>query len=405
MTATRMARKSLGSMTGTPRIVAVTPGPPRSPQTFSGTSLALITALERGGARVAAVDGRPRLLELAEKAASFSPDLEGWKQRYNAGASPLSPLVRTAMSRIASRRLATAAPDADAVLQMTGYFDPRPPRPLAIRCSYHDDNLAGFLRRRDLRIDRRSRGLARALDYERSLYDSVDLIFSMSEGVRRSFLDDFGQAPGKVVTVGAGPNISVPSSAPRREPSPPRFLFVGKRFERKGGPTVLAAFERLRAERPEAELWIVGPADLELDAPGVSVHGRISRSDSRGDRELVGLYERATAFVMPSVYEPLGVALIEAMAYGLPCIASTAGAMPELVSDEVTGFLIEPGDEGALLDRMRRLANDAELASRLGDAGRRRYEKRFTWDVVAERMLAAIAELSPNGGVGGDRVG
>ncbi len=74
---------------------------------------------------------------------------------------------------------------ADALLQMTGYFDPGRPRPGLLRCSYHDGNLAGFLRRPDLKIAPDSRFARTALAYERSLYDAIDLIFCMSEQLRR----------------------------------------------------------------------------------------------------------------------------------------------------------------------------------------------------------------------------
>jgi len=113
-----------------PRILAVTPGPPFAPETFSGSSAALLHALERNGALAGAVDGRAGLITFAERAASFHPDMERWKQRANAGASFLSPLARAAMSRLSASRAAAAADGADALLQMTGYFDPGRPRRL-----------------------------------------------------------------------------------------------------------------------------------------------------------------------------------------------------------------------------------------------------------------------------------
>ena len=377
-------------MNAAPRILAVTPGPPFAPETFSGSSAALLHALERNGALAGAVDGRAGLISLAERAASFHPDMERWKQRANAGASFLSPLARAAMSRLSASRVAAAADGADALLQMTGYFDPGRPRPGLVRCSYHDGNLAGFLRRPDLKIAADSRFARTALAYERGLYDAIDLIFCMSEQLRESFLADFGQAPEKVVTVGAGANVA-PAAPSSRKLSPARFLFVGKQWERKGGPTVLAAFARLRAERPDVELVIAGPTDLSVDSPGVELLGRVSREGPDGHGRMEAVYAGATAFVMPSLYEPLGVAVIEAMAAGLPCIASTGGALPELIQEGETGFLVQPGDEDALLDRMRRLADDPELCRRLGDAGAARYRERFTWDAVAERMLEAIS--------------
>jgi glycosyltransferase involved in cell wall biosynthesis len=381
------------------RIVAVTPGPPFGHDTFSGISPALLGALARRGALAGAVDARPGYLDLLEKAASISPDLERWKQRYNAGVSPLGLWLRGVRSGLGGRRAASAAPDGNTLLQLTGYFDP--PWPGGLRCSYHDDNLAGFTRRRDLLVDVGARTFQRAVAWERSLYDSIDLIFCMSEALRQSFIDDFEQAPGKVITVGAGANVSAPSAAPERALEPLRLLFVGKRFERKGGPTVVAAFEELRGDHPEAELWIVGPTGLRIDRPGVTVHGRISRGDPEGEAKLKALFARANAFVMPSVYEPLGVAVIEAMGYRLPCIGSTAGAMTELIADGVTGFLVDPGDERALADRMRRLAADPDGARRMGEAGYDRYLSELTWDAVAGRMLEAIDGRLRDGADGG----
>jgi glycosyltransferase involved in cell wall biosynthesis len=94
---------------------------------------------------------------------------------------------------------------------------------------------------------------------------------------------------------------------------------------------------------------------------------------------------------MPSLYEPLGVAVLEAMAAGLPCIGSTGGALPELIEEGATGFVVPPGDEDALLARMSELASSADLCRRLGEAGAARYRERFTWDAVADRMLAGIS--------------
>ena len=191
------------------------------------------------------------------------------------------------------------------------------------------------------------------------------------------------------MTVGAGANVAV-AEPPERDYAPPRFLFVGKQWERKGGPVVLRAFARLRGEVPDARLVIAGPASLSVDQPGVEMLGRVSREDG-APGSMPDQYRRATAFVMPSLYEPLGVAVLEAMAAGLPCIGSTGGALPELIEEGVTGFLVPPGDEEALLARMRELAMTPDLCRTLGEAGAVRYRERFTWDAVAGRMLAAIS--------------
>lgn len=375
-------------MTTRVRVAAVAPGPPLDPETFSGTSRSLLTALERRGALASAVDGRPTALTYVEKAACFAPDGERWRQWYNIGASPLSPAVRAAMSAVAVRRLRRANADGDAnvLLQQTGWFDPERARggALRLRCAYHDGTVAAFLRRPDLKIDPTARRTREALAYERRLHDHTDLILPMSEWLRTSFLEDFGQDPDKVVAVGAGSNVRMPERLPQRDFAQARVLFVGKQFERKGGPTLLRAFEALRARHPSAELWIVGPPDLRVSQPGVVNHGLLGRD------AVSSLYEQATIFALPAVYDPFPTAVREAMGHGLPCLGSRSGAMPEMVVDGETGFTVDAGDRDALAERLLALADDPDLARAQGEAGRLRYEQRFTWDAVAGRIVAAI---------------
>lgn len=370
-----------------PRLAAVAPGPPFDPGTWSGTSAYLLRALDSAGALAGAVDGGSLALDRLEQLASFSPDGARWRQRYHARSSPLSGTVRALRSRIASRRLASVQ-GADAVLQIGGWHD-LDDRGL-LRCSYHDGNLGASLARDELALDRRSRGVRRALEAERRLYDRLDLIMPMSDWLRRSFLEDFEQDPAKVVTVGAGANLPAIPDEPRRDFERPVYLFVGLQWERKGGPQLLKAFERVRAARPAAELTVVGPPRPPEAVPGVRFLGRISRGSAEGERRLDEVYREATAFVMPSLYEPFGIVFLEAMAYRLPCIGSTRCAMPEIVADGETGFVVPALDEDALAQRMLDLA-DPVRARALGEAGHRRFLQRFTWDGVASRMAEAVA--------------
>jgi glycosyltransferase involved in cell wall biosynthesis len=365
-----------------PRLAAVAPGPPFASDTWSGTSAYLLSALASAGALAGAVDGGSRALDRLEQLASFSTDRARWRQRYHARSSPLSGAVRALRSRLASRRLASVH-GADGVLQIGGWHD-------RLRCSYHDGNLGVSLAREELALDPRSRGVRRALEAERRLYDRVDLIMPMSDWLRRSFLDDFEQDPSKVVTVGAGANLRAIPEAPERDFDRPVYLFVGLQWERKGGPELLEAFKHVRAERPNAELVVVGQRRPPEALPGVRFLGRISRDSPEGERRLDEVYREATAFVMPSRYEPFGIVFLEAMAYRLPCIGSTRCAMPEIVADGETGFVVPALDGEALAERMLALA-DPDRARALGEAGHQRFLGRFTWDRVATRMIDAVA--------------
>jgi glycosyltransferase involved in cell wall biosynthesis len=231
----------------------------------------------------------------------------------------------------------------------------------------------------------------RAFEYERRVYERLDLILPRSEWLGRSFIEDFGSHPDKVVAVGAGLNLQTIPEVPERDFATPRLLFVGKDFKRKGGEQLLAAFARLRQRRPDAELWIVGPEDPPTTLPGVRSFGRINRDTPTGDGELLRLYREATVFVMPSIFEPWGSVFLEAMACALPCIGSDCCAMPEIVLQGATGYLAAPGSVDSLDAVLASVVDDPLRARAMGRAGRRRVLDHFTWDHVAGRIVAAIS--------------
>ena len=140
--------------------------------------------------------------------------------------------------------------------------------------------------------------------------------------------------------------------APRARAGARPFLLVGKHSGGRGSTSSIA-FGVARG-RSAGRASIVGPAELELDQPGVTVLGRIS-TDKPGGTRLGDLFRDATVFVMPSFSIRSGWR--SSRRWPTPCrpSAAPAGAMPELIADGSTGFLIEPGDE-AVLERMRRLA-------------------------------------------------
>ncbi len=381
------------SGSGPPQIVAATLGDPFGRLTWSGIAYHLFTQLRNVGALVAAVDVESGVLEGAARVAAFSPDRRRWRQRYMADVSALGRAVRAARTKVAVRRVRAAGHPTEALLQLGAVFDCSEVPGPRVRASYHDGNLALYLRRADALLDPRSRAVRAALAFERRVYDRTDVIFTMSEWLRRSFIEDFGQRPEKVRAIGAGPNFDELPEPVRRCWEPARLLFVGKGdFTRKGGPVLLKAFARVRERHPDAELWMVGPPADPTPAPGVRYLGRISRETPHGRAELERIFDQATVFVLPSLYEPFGVAFLEAMAYGLPCVGTTTCAMPEIVEDGVTGLLAPPGDADALTDCLTALVSAPDRASSMGAAGRERMTARYTWAAVAARIVDALGE-------------
>jgi glycosyltransferase involved in cell wall biosynthesis len=104
-------------------------------------------------------------------------------------------------------------------------------------------------------------------------------------------------------------------------------------------------------------------------------------------------YQQADLFVLPSRRESFGLVLAEAMACGLPVVATTAGAIPEVVEDGLTGVLVPPDDPEALANAVRSLLSNRPRMQAMGTAGAQRVRQRFTWDKVAQRVVEGYLKL------------
>jgi len=176
------------------------------------------------------------------------------------------------------------------------------------------------------------------------------------------------------------------SEAPREE-GPPRILTVAHLYPRKGVDTLLRAFARLTTD---AVLRIVGAGPernrLEHLAQTLNLTNHIHFLGHLPFAALIAEYRNATIFALPTEQEGFGIVFLEAMASGLPIIATRVAAVPEVVSD---GLLVNPGDEPALTESIERLLGDVNLRANLGNAGRERVV-RFAAPQVAKQFLDAV---------------
>jgi glycosyltransferase involved in cell wall biosynthesis len=178
----------------------------------------------------------------------------------------------------------------------------------------------------------------------------------------------------------------------------PVFLSVGRLEEYKGFGEVLAALARLHsaAALPGPWAWVVvgvGPLRSALRAglgPELSAHVHLPGAVS--EPLLHSLYHRADVFVHAPRFEGSSLVTLEAMAHGLPVVATRAGGIPDKV-DAATGWLVEPGDAGALHDALRRAAAAPAERTARGRAGRARVEEKFAWPAIVARTLAVYEEL------------
>jgi glycosyltransferase involved in cell wall biosynthesis len=148
---------------------------------------------------------------------------------------------------------------------------------------------------------------------------------------------------------------------------------------RKGHDVLFAALAGVLHRHPTLRVLVLGrgplAGELEAHAQASGLGSAVRFAGFRSD--LPRILPCLDVLAHPAWMEGLGIALLEAAACGVPIVASRRGGMPEVVEDSVNGYLIEPGDSGALADRLERLLGDRELARRMGQAGRRRVEKRF----------------------------
>jgi len=235
----------------------------------------------------------------------------------------------------------------------------------------------------------------RAFARERAIYEAATGVFVFSDFVRDSLIADFGISPTRVHTVYAGINLRVPSSTRDRERDL-TILFVGRDFDRKGGPLLLRAFARVRARLPDARLIIAG-CNPGVSGAGIETVGFVDKRTSAGEAQLADLYGRAAVFTMPSHFEPFGIPYAEAMHFGVPCVAVNHCAMPEIVTHGVTGLLVPPDDETALAQALVAVLQDPLRSRAMGEAARAKAQRLFDWGAVAQKMHA-VAERDREAG-------
>jgi len=179
------------------------------------------------------------------------------------------------------------------------------------------------------------------------------------------------------------------------------IIYTGRLLRGKGLETLLEAFGVVALEVPEAHLVLVGSGagqslsvedDLRRTA---AAHNWGSRVTFPGRVDDVEAWLRAAdVFAFPSVFEALGISLVEAAACGLPAVASRTGGIPDVVDDGRTGFLVPPGDGRSLAAALRRVVTDAHLAEGMGAAARASAESRFDENDAVDRYRALFRELA-----------
>lgn len=223
------------------------------------------------------------------------------------------------------------------------------------------------------------------LALETELFRKARRIFTGGAYVKPHLVNDYGVEADRILVAGGGVHpyylnhvvTSVPDDFTNK------IVFVGWDLGMKGGKDLLAAYVQVHRERPELELWIAGPDQAQwVEQEGVKWLGPVSSKD-----DLIALYRQSDIFVMPSLRDSFGFVFLEAMTQGVPCIGTDLNAMPEIIEDGKTGYIVPLRDAEALADAILRYYADEDNRQRMGEAALERVKERYTWDLVAKRIV------------------
>jgi glycosyltransferase involved in cell wall biosynthesis len=237
---------------------------------------------------------------------------------------------------------------------------------------------------------------------ERFLSYYTDKIVCVSRSVQRFVVDAEKIAEGKTRVIYNGCSLSGAGKVTVGAEGDGVLRDIGKQdlvmivvaslTPNKGHNVLLNALKIVSQRIPRAKLLIAGDGPLRVQlkesAYKLGIGDKVIFAGQRKD--VAKLLQVADVFILPSVQrEGLGVALIEAMAEGLPVIGSRLGGIPEVIEDNVNGFLVPPGDSNELARRMMTLLEDQSMRDKMGKMGRKIYEKRF----MAAKMIHNVESL------------
>jgi glycosyltransferase involved in cell wall biosynthesis len=243
---------------------------------------------------------------------------------------------------------------------------------------------------------------------DRTSLENATMTFFSSQWALDEAVNDYGVSPDRVAVVPFGANLVDPPSRVEvagfiaaRPWAPLQFLFLGKEWERKGGPEAIALMREFHRLGVSAKLHIVGctPTVVERDRGYVEVHGFIDRQQPEGMKKFRTLLQQSHALLFLSRAEAYGIALCEAAAFGVPMFALPVGGIPTFVQPGVNGWLSPlPFSAQSAVALLQRTLSRPDEYRRLAYGAREDYEHRLNWTVagcsLAQHMEQALASSS-----------
>lgn len=226
----------------------------------------------------------------------------------------------------------------------------------------------------------------RASELQRRQNLSVDGTISFANFVVDGFEREYGIPRSRVTAIGCGPILrpTMPIRTDESRYASRRILFVGRNWERKGGPELLSALRMVREELPDASLTVIGIRDRRIEEPGVT------QIEFAQGAALEEQFRSSSVFCMPSRCETWGLVYSEAAHLGTPIVGFREWALPDVVLDGKTGVLAKNRTVESLAEALLSALRDSSSLRRMGQAAVEYARLSLDWPVVLDRLEAAM---------------
>ncbi|MEQ1635493.1 MAG: glycosyltransferase family 4 protein [Methylococcales bacterium] len=325
----------------------------------------------------------PKLKKIQLLAENFAVKRASWRLKFNLDTSYYEELTKSA-----ERMLFEEVGHFDFLQLGAIYNIPKIAKGLSQCFSYNDGNIA--CKMRSASFDKQYNDIAiEAFEWEKKVNKNLTKIFTMSEYLRKSFIDDYGIAAERVVNIGVGMNFDIPGQIIKKyEHEPRNIVFIGIDFNRKGGYVLLEAFNNIIQKHKSATLHIIGPETIHVTASSnIVFHGFLEKTDPK----FAEILQQGDIAILPSLYEPFGISLLEMMAYGMPGIAPNSYAFPDMIMPNVSGLLIDDVSVEHIYNALDFYLSDPDKIKQHGIEARKYVLHKYGWKQVAENILKEIA--------------
>ena len=245
-----------------------------------------------------------------------------------------------------------------------------------------------------------SRSIEEGNYLEKKILQRSTFILYPSDWPINSAIQYYGVPKHKIIKAKFGPNLTkIPKSSELNGVHPKqnilRLLFIAVKWNSKGGPIAIETLKELNERGINTELTVVGCKPQEKNCSGLKIIPFLDKSNYQDLQSLYNLYNSIHFFILPTRNEAVGIVFSESAAFGLPCIASNTGGIPDYIEDNITGRLLELSANGKdYADVIASIWNDEVQYRNMKIAARNKYEQELNWNNWAEQFQLALDAIN-----------